>query len=97
MIFYPAWEFNKYNMEKILLKFNKDMSDSDFIKYLLKLDNIDSITNMISEYDDDVLADFYDNLYNVCKRQIDNNMNNNTMLVNRNETIGEFMYFLKMI
>lgn len=84
-------------MEKILLKFNKDMSDSDFIKYLLKLDNIDSITNMISEYDDDVLADFYDNLYNVCKRQIDNNMNNNTMLVNRNETIGEFMYFLKMI
>ena len=82
-------------MKKILKKFSANMSNSDFVDLIIQLDNIDN--GNLCEDDDDYLSDFYNGLYKVCNRQIDNNLNNNTFLVNRGESIGDFMNFLRMI
>jgi hypothetical protein len=70
------------------------MSDSEFISLINQLDALDVI--YLPEDDEDALADFYDNLYNVCPNQIDNNLSNTSMLPNRGESIGDFMNFLRM-
>jgi hypothetical protein len=82
-------------MKKTLKKFSANMSNSDFVDLIIQLDNIDN--GNLCEDDDDYLCDFYDGLYKICKNQIDNNLNNNMFLVNRGETIGNFMNFLRMV
>ena len=82
-------------MKKILKKFSANMSNSDFVYLITQLDNIDN--GNLCEDDDDYLCDFYNNLYKVCSKQIDSNLNNNMFLVNRGETIGNFMNFLRMV
>ena len=82
-------------MKKIFKKFKSDMSNINFINLIVYLDSIDN--GNLSEYDDDCLRDFYDNLYKICNRQIDSNMLNTTYLTNRCETIGDFMNFLRCI
>lgn len=71
------------------------MSNNDFVYLIIQLDNIDN--GNLCEDDDDYLSEFYNGLYKIFKNQIDINLNNNTFLVNRGETIGEFMYFLRML
>jgi len=81
-------------MKNTFNKFKDTMSNSDFIDQIIYLDSLD---NDLCEYDEHRLANFYNNLYKVCKKQIDMNIKNSYFLINRGETIGEFMYFLKMI
>lgn len=81
-------------MEKIFKRFNSNMSNGDFLDQIFYLDSLDDGT--LCEYDDDNLSDFYNNLYSLCPKQIDLNINNNKLLPNRCETVGGFMSFLRM-
>lgn len=82
-------------MMKVFKKFKNDMSNTDFINQIVYLDTIDN--SNLSEFEEDQLSDFYNNLYKICPNLIDANINNKTPLINRGETIGEFMNFLKYI
>jgi hypothetical protein len=83
------------NMRKIFKKFTLNMSDADFLNLINQLDSLDN--GFLPEDDDDLLSDFYNNLYKICYNQIDKNLINNNYLNNRGQTIGEFMNFLKHI
>ena len=82
-------------MEKIIKEFRATMSNSDFVNLIIQLDSIDN--EGLCEDDEECLCDFYNGLYKICDKQIDSNLKNGTFLVNRRQTIGDFMSFLRLV
>lgn len=81
-----------YNLKSF---FKPDTSDADFISNIIFLDRKDDGT--LSDYEEKLYSDIVNNLYSICREQVENNLKNNTYLPNRGETIGEFMYFTKYV
>ena len=79
----------------LLSKYNSNMSNQDFKNNIIEIDNIQS--DDLSEYDDDLICDFYDNkLSKICKKQIDFYLKDNTMMT-RGEKFCDYMRFIKGI
>lgn len=84
-------------IKKELSKLKPTISNEDFKKVIIELDEIDNGSSSgLSEVDEHLIADTYNKLYKKCKNQITSLSNDNTML-KRGETISEFMRFLSLI
>lgn len=70
------------------------ISNEHFKKILTELDNIRN--DDISEYDDDIICDIYDNLYKSCKNQLSHFFMDKTIL-NSGQSFGELCQWLLTI
>lgn len=67
------------------------VSNENFKKILIELDNIRN--DDISEYDDDIICDIYDNLHKSCNRQLSSFLKDKTIL-NSGQSFGDLCNWL---
>ncbi len=70
------------------------ISNDNFKKILIELDNIRN--DDISEYDDDIICDIYDNLHKSCKEQLSSFIKDKTTL-NSGQSFGDLCQWLLII
>lgn len=73
--------------------FNTYMPINEFKRLVIELDNIYEGT--LCEFDEEILCDFQNNLYNKYPQLVDNFLNDTTPMAN--QTFGEYMQFIRSI
>ena len=73
--------------------FNSNMPESEFKRLIIELDNI--YDGSLSEFDEDIICDFQNNLYRMYPKLVDRFVGDNTPM--NGQTLGEHMYFIRGI